>query len=626
MSQLLVPQLSNDVEKAGGDYAHLTNTTVRSFGWENVTVNVQDRESKLPKTIVSNVSGVVKAGELLAIMGPSGCGKTTLLNVLAHRIAQKSADVSQSMYINGSKTSVKTFQKMSVFVEQEDALMGALTVHETLDFAAKLSLPSSISKTERLNKIDALLTAFGLTNQSNTLIGTPIRKGISGGQKRRVSVASQLITSPKIVFMDEPTSGLDSAAAYEVISFVKQIAKNHNLLVIASIHQPSTATFDLFDNLLLLSQGKIAYNGPIASVQPHFASLGHELPLYTNPAEHLLQLVNTDFASSQDTAKQELNSIISAWEDSGKPKEIVWMLKESNSVTPALDDHIESGPNKFLIPITLTHRSIIKAYRDLIAYGIRVAMYIGLAIMMGTVWLRLGEDQENIRSFLNFFGGAFMSFMAVAYIPAYLEDLSLFKKERANGLYGPIAFMVSNFITGLPFLFLIALIYSLIAYWLCNFNPHGINFARWVMWLFLDLLAAESLVVLISTVAPIFVVSLAATAFANGLWMSCGGFMVAPNRLNVFYRYVFHYIDYQAYVFSGMVVNEFKGREYQCGPKCECEYVTELAPQCKIDGQGVIDLVFGYNTHSQVKWVGIMIAIIAGYRLFGLTVMYIKQR
>jgi ABC-type multidrug transport system ATPase subunit len=90
-------------------------------------------------------------------------------------------------------------------------------------------LSSSISKTERINKIDALLTAFGLTNQANTLIGTPIRKGISGGQKRRVSVASQLITSPKILFMDEPTSGLDSAAAYEVISFVKQIARKHNV-------------------------------------------------------------------------------------------------------------------------------------------------------------------------------------------------------------------------------------------------------------------------------------------------------------------------------------------------------------------------------------------------------------
>jgi len=107
----------------------------------------------------------------------------------------------------------------------------------TLSSVVLIIFVSSISKVDRINKIDALLTAFGLTNQANTIIGTPIRKGISGGQKRRVSVASQLITSPKILFMDEPTSGLDSAAAYEVISFVKQIAKKHNvpLMIPASL-------------------------------------------------------------------------------------------------------------------------------------------------------------------------------------------------------------------------------------------------------------------------------------------------------------------------------------------------------------------------------------------------------
>lgn len=166
------------------------------------------------------------------------------------------------------------------------------------------------------------------------------------------------------------------------------------------------------------------------------------MPLNTNLAEYLLQLVNTDFAPDQATAKRELDTMITAWEKSTETKEAIREIGEST-----LDDHLEFGPNKLLIPITLTHRSIIKAHRDLIAYGIRVAMYIGLAIMMGTVWLRLGEDQENIRSFLSaivskdlvicyskltkkFFGGAFMSFMAVAYIPAYLEDLSLFKGAR----------------------------------------------------------------------------------------------------------------------------------------------------------------------------------------------------
>jgi ABC-type multidrug transport system permease subunit len=221
-----------------------------------------------------------------------------------------------------------------------------------------------------------------------------------------------------------------------------------------------------------------------------------------------------------------------------------------------------------------------------------------------------------------------MSFMAVAYIPSYLEDRALYLKERANGLYGPSAFMLANFLIGIPFLFLISILFSVVAYWLSNFRPTATAFFMWVLWLFLDLLAAESLVVLVTNVVPIFVVALAAVAFANGLWMSVGGFMVQPHTLNVFWRYVFHYIDYQAYVFQGMMVNEFKGRVYNCDKladgSCHCTYVTPLADQCKIDGQGVLD-VYGYNSHQTGLWVGILIAIIAGYRLLAWSVLFIKK-
>lgn len=137
--------------------------------------------------------------------------------------------VQKGVYLNGELTAREHLREVSAYVEQEDALIGALTVKETLSFAAKLSLPKTVSKSERFQRIEGLLAAFGLSNQANTLIGTPIRKGISGGQKRRVSVASQLITSPKVLFLDEPTSGLDSTASYEVISFVRQIAKKHNV-------------------------------------------------------------------------------------------------------------------------------------------------------------------------------------------------------------------------------------------------------------------------------------------------------------------------------------------------------------------------------------------------------------
>lgn len=400
-------------------------------------------------------------------------------------------------------------------------MVGSLTVRETLNFAARLSLPKSVSKLERKQRIEALLTAFGLQGQSHNLIGTPIRKGISGGQKRRVSVAAQLITSPKLLFLDEPTSGLDSAASFEVISFVKDIAKKHNLIVVASIHQPSTSTFAMFDKLLLLSQGGTAYSGPVSEVQPYFDACGFPIPLYMNPAEFIIDFVNTDFARDKSEVDQQLNMVHSSWHKSRLATATVNELTDEmarNTMDSDVTDLREQSAGALDIPIALIHRSFIKSYRDIIAYGIRIAMYMGLAIMMGTVWLRLSPVQGNIQSFINaiFFGGAFMSFMAVAYIPAFLEDRALFMKERANGLYGPTSFMVANFVTGVPYLFLISLLFSVVAYWLSNFRPAADAFMTWVMWLFLDLLAAESLVVLISALVPIFVVALAATAFANG--------------------------------------------------------------------------------------------------------------
>ncbi|KAF4312866.1 ABC transporter G family member 15 [Botryosphaeria dothidea] len=616
-----------DIEK--GREAHLANRTVSSYSWSNVTVTVKNRQTKSPKQILSNASGLVNAGELLALMGPSGSGKTTLLNALAYREATSGSEVDKSLFVNGRNMPLQKFRKISSFVEQEDALLGALTVEETLSFSAKLALPSSVSKVERIARIESLMKAFGLRDQAKTLIGTPIRKGISGGQKRRVSVASQLITSPKILFLDEPTSGLDSAASYEVISFVRNIARENNLLIIASIHQPSTATFNLFDKLLLLSQGRTVYNGPVTDVNKYFTSLGYPIPMYTNPGEFIIDLVNTDFAQDRNKADERLIALQEQWTRSECAKRVADEIEnEVSSTSRSGEAGMEQGGsvNPLRIPLTLTHRSLIKSYRDVIAYGIRIAMYMGLAILMGTVWLRLDTEQKNIQAFINaiFFGGAFMSFMAVAYIPSFLEDRSLFVKERANGLYGPTAFMVANFITGIPFLFVITIVFSVISYWLSNFRPSADGFWNWVMWLFLDLLAAESLVILISAVAPVFVISLAATAFANGLWMSVGGFMVAPKDLNVFWRYWAHYSDYQSYVFQGMMVNEFAHRTYGCGEGCRCMYPSELEGQCKIQGTAVLS-AYGYATDKKGEWAGILVAIVFAYRLLGWLALYLRK-
>jgi len=389
-------------------------------------------------------------------------------------------------------------RRISCYVEQEEALLGALTVRETLYFAAKISLPSyvqhyfpgasctnlnrSVTKAERMHRIEALLSAIGLSRQANVIVGTPIRTGISGGQKRRLTVASQLITGPKAIFLDEPTSGLDSQAAYEVMSFVKNIAVKYNLLVVASIHQPATSTFGLFDQLLLLSQGRTVYNGSIHGVGNYFERQGYPMPQYINPAEFVLGLISTDFATNQELAESKLQALMEGWDNSSEALMVEHeIIHARNYGLRKFEDGSEqrSLSQKMLLPLTLVHRSFIKSYRDVIAYGIRIAMYMGLALLMGTVWLRLSTSQNNIIAFTNaiFYGGAFMSFMAVAYIPSYLEDRSLYIKERANGLYGPTAFMISNLIIGIPFLFLITVLFSVFGVFVIKLSSNS----RWIL-------------------------------------------------------------------------------------------------------------------------------------------------
>ncbi|KAF3935963.1 hypothetical protein ABW19_dt0206915 [Dactylella cylindrospora] len=604
--------------------AHLLNEIVQTFSFDELSVRVPVKGSKEERRILDNISGVIQAGELVALMGPSGSGKTTLLNLLAGRTTN--ATTGGKIYVNGSELSKSTFRKISNYVEQEDHLIGSLTARETLEFSAKLALSNSISSAERRRRIDALLSSFGLVQNQATLVGTPIRRGLSGGQKRRLGVASQLITCPKILFLDEPTSGLDSAASYEVISYLRNVCKQNRLIVICSIHQPSTSTYNLFDTLYLLSQGKMCYGGTLAGAAPYFNTIGFEVPHFFNPAEYFLDIINIDFAQDKTVAALQLESIQSTWNSSENLKAIGKKIIDAQNEKTEIILEVQKKRSQLLIPFVLFHRSFVKSYRDVFAYGVRVLMYLGLAIMMGTVWLRLSTDQESIQPFINaiFFGSAFMSFMAVAYVPAFLEDRASYVKERNNGLYGPTAFIVANFFIGIPYLFLISILFSVVSYWLSNFYPSGTAFMYWVMWLFLDLLAAESLVVLMSSIFPIFVVSLALTAFMNGLWMSVGGFLVSPNVLNVFWKYWARYIDYQAYVFQGMMVNEFSRRNYECGSDCHCMYSTPLESECKIDGDGVLE-VYGYSTGKNGEWAGILIAIIFAYRLLAWAVLKIKK-
>jgi ABC-type multidrug transport system permease subunit len=402
------------------------------------------------------------------------------------------------------------------------------------------------------------------------------------------------------------------------------------LIVIASIHQPSTKTFNVFDKVYLMAKGQLCYGGARNNIAQYFSSIGLQMPTMTNPAEWILEIVDTDFAKDQQEGLARLGGITSAWKANESFEE------DTSKVELKLDK--PSKRAQFKQPFYILHRNFIKSYRDLIAYWIRVGMYSGesisysrilkanvaaLAVLMGTTWLRLGSSQEviNARITAIFFSGAFLSFMAVAYIPAYIEDQAMMFKERANGLYGPLSFLVANFLIGLPYLFIIVTLFSVIAYWMVGLWPTATGFWTFVGFLFLDLLAAESMVVFVASVVPNFIVALALTAFANGLWMVVNGFLVPENILNVFWKSWVTKINYQNWTFRSMMWNEFRHQTLTCG-ETACSFPS--ADGKTISGQSVLEY-YGYTEGHLGAYAAYIIAIVVGYRVLAWVALRLRR-
>lgn len=206
------------------------------------------------KSILSNVNGYVEPGQMLAVMGPSGAGKSSLLDILSRK--HKRGIASGRILINGASPTRRQFKRMTGFVDQDDSLMGTLTVRETLTYAALMRLPRKMPLKTKQRRVEDVIQELGISKIADSQIGIPGQRGISGGEKRRVSIGKELVTSPSLLFLDEPTSGLDAYNAGVVMECLKKLAHEGKRTVIVTIHQPRSNIFKMFDSLMLLSSGQ----------------------------------------------------------------------------------------------------------------------------------------------------------------------------------------------------------------------------------------------------------------------------------------------------------------------------------------------------------------------------------
>ncbi|GJP46571.1 hypothetical protein CLOM_g5841 [Closterium sp. NIES-68] len=268
---------------------------VTSLAFRGVSYSVQNkkllqpRSKRVPKQLLCDVSAFAKAGEVTAIMGASGSGKTTLLDILSDRISSR--NLTGEISLNGAPVKGDTIRRLSAYVMQDDLMFPALTVRETLMYAAELRLPPTVSAAEKAEKVRRLIRLLGLTKVAGSKIGDENSRGISGGERKRVAIGVEMIGDPEILFLDEPTSGLDSTSAFRVVKVIKRIAVRTGSIVVMVLHQPSFRLLGLLDRLLLLGAGRMLFFGQPAQLPDFLSAFGCPPPPFANPTEFALDVI-----------------------------------------------------------------------------------------------------------------------------------------------------------------------------------------------------------------------------------------------------------------------------------------------------------------------------------------------
>jgi ABC-type multidrug transport system ATPase subunit len=275
--------------------------------WRDLHVSVSSDGT----TLLQPSSGFIPSGHLCGIIGPSGGGKSTFLAALGGVTPNHSGlDVKGNVWwqgVNDTKSTLSMKDGQVAWLQQHDAFFSMLTTREAVDMAAFLEFPN-LPKSKRNELVESSLDALGLKNVQHRPIGdrTLGRGGLSGGEKRRLSVALELLSTPRLFLADEPTTGLDSSQAGKVVRLIRLLAKERHIPCVASLHQPRASIWRMLDSFILLGPGgRVCYMGSRKDATSYFAKLGYKCPPETNPAEYFIDLMSIDTEDPVDAAKDE---------------------------------------------------------------------------------------------------------------------------------------------------------------------------------------------------------------------------------------------------------------------------------------------------------------------------------
>ncbi|XP_027915590.1 ABC transporter G family member 2-like [Vigna unguiculata] len=532
--------------------------------WEDLEVTVPSGR-KGRKSILKGLTGYAKPGQLLAVMGPSGSGKSTLLDALAGRLGSNIKQMGKIL-INGLKQELA--YGTSGYVTQDDAMLSCLTSGETLYYSAELQFPNSMSKAEKKERVDATLREMGLQDAINTRVGGWSCKGLSGGQKRRLSICVEILTHPTLLFLDEPTSGLDSAASYYVMTGIASLNLKDGIqrTIVTSIHQPSSEVFQLFHHLCLLSSGETVYFGPASDANQFFSSNGFPCPPLYNPSDHYLRIINKDFNQDADegiTTEEATNILVSSYKSSEYRNQVQNQIAKISENDSGVVGRKKIHAAFLTQCLVLLKRSSKQIYRDITHYWLLLTVFIAVSVSLGSIFYHVGASMRSIQergSLFCFFISVLCFMILIGGFSPLIEEMKVFKRERLNGHYGITAFLVGSTFSAVPYTLLVSFIPGAIVNYLSGLHKGLDNFVYFASVLFATVMWVESLMMVVGSIFSNFVMGVITAGGVEGLMILTSGFYRLPNDLpKPLWKYPFYHVSFLNYALQGLLKNEFEG-------------------------------------------------------------------
>ncbi|KAK6942892.1 ABC transporter-like, ATP-binding domain [Dillenia turbinata] len=530
------------------------------------------------KILLNEISGEAREGEILAVLGASGSGKSTLIDALADRISKES--LKGAISLNGEVLDSRLLKVISAYVMQDDLLFPMLTVEETLMFSAEFRLPRSLSKAKKRARVQALIDQLGLRSAAKTVIGDEGHRGVSGGERRRVSIGTDIIHDPIILFLDEPTSGLDSTSAYMVVKVLKRIAQSGSIVVM-SIHQPSYRIMSLLDQLLFLSHGQTVFSGSPRSLQRFFSEFGHPIPEHENRSEFALDLIRELESSPQGT--KSLVEFNKSWrrtrndvqnDDKGEEK-LRFKVSLSDAVSASVSrgklvsggagssHHETSAVQKYANPmwmemIVISKRSILNSTRTPELFLIRLMAVLVTGIILATIYWHLDNSPKGVQERLGFFAFAMstMFYTCAEAIPVFLMERYIFMRETAYNAYRRSSYVLAHSLISLPSLVFLSITFAATTFWAVGLAGGFGGFVFYFLAILASFWAGNSFVTFLSGIVSHVMLGFTVVVAILAYFVLFSGFFITRDRIPAYWLW-FHYISLVKYPFEGVLQNEF---------------------------------------------------------------------